>query len=94
MLRVAWRTVGTILERDSARHRAPIDWTKVTATATDELPSARGHHYLTLVSDLETCRIPRPKEGRSAATFETLLADIGAEARARIRHAAIDMFEG
>lgn len=94
LLRVAWRTVGTILERVMARHRAPIDWTKVTAIATDELSFRKGQHYLTLVSDLETGRILWSKEGRSAATLEAFFLEIGGEACARIRHAAIDMFEG
>src|SRR5678816_608870 len=94
MLRIAWRSVGTILERVVARHRTPIDWTKVTAIAVDELSFRKGHHYLTLVSDLETGRILWSKEGRSAATLEAFFTEIGAEACARIRHAAIDMFEG
>jgi transposase len=94
MLRIAWRSVGTILERVVERHRAPIDWTKVKAIATDELSFRKGHHYLTLVSDLETGRILWSKEGRSAATLEAFFAEIGTEACARIQHAAIDMFEG
>ncbi|MCA8958435.1 MAG: ISL3 family transposase [Planctomycetes bacterium] len=94
MLRIAWRSVGTILERVVARLRAPIDWTKVTAIATDELSIRKGQRYLTLVSDLETGRILWSKEGRSAATLEAFFAEIGVEACARIRHAAIDMFEG
>ena len=31
LTRIAWRTVGAIIERVVARHRAPIDWSKVTA---------------------------------------------------------------
>lgn len=94
MLRIAWRSVGKIVERVVARHRQKIDWTKVTAIAIDELSFRKGHHYLTLVSDLETGRILWSKEGRSAATLEACFAEIGVEACARIRHAAIDMFEG
>ena len=94
MLRVAWWTVGTVLERVVARHRTPIDWTKVTAIATDELSFRKGQHYLTLVSDIETGRILWSKEGRSAATLEAFFTEIGVDACARIRHAAIDMFEG
>jgi transposase len=89
-----WRSVGTILERVVERHRAPINWTKVKAIATGELSFRKGHHYLTLVSDLETGRILWSKEGRSAATLESFFAEIGTEACARIQHAAIDMFEG
>lgn len=94
MLRIAWRSVGTILERVVTRHRTRIDWTKVTAIAVDELSFRKGQHYLTLVSDLESGRILWSKEGRSAATLEAFFAEIGAEACARIRHVAIDMFEG
>ena len=94
LLRIAWRSVGDIIERVVARHRTPIDWTKVTAIAVDELSFRKGHHYLTLVSDLESGRILWSKEGRSAATLEAFFEEIGPEACARIRHAAIDMFEG
>lgn len=94
MLRIAWRTVGAIVARVVARHRRPIDWTRVKAIAVDELSFRKGQHYLTLVSDIETGRILWSKEGRSAATLEAFFAEIGVEACARIRHAAIDMFEG
>ncbi|HEX5051501.1 MAG TPA: ISL3 family transposase [Planctomycetota bacterium] len=93
MMRIAWRTVGTILERVVVRRRQKIDWTKVTAIAVDELSFRKGQHYLTLVSDLETGRILWSKEGRSAATLEAFFAEIGRDACERIRHAAIDMFE-
>lgn len=94
MLRIAWRTVGAIIERVVARHRTPIDWSKVKGIAVDELSYRKGQRYLTMVSDLETGRILWCKEGRSAATLEVFFAEIGPEACARIRHAAIDMFEG
>jgi len=93
LMRIAWRTVGAIIERVVARHREPIDWTKVTAISVDELSIRKGQHYLTLVSDLERGRILWSKEGRSKATLEAFFAEIGPEACGRIRHAAIDMCE-
>lgn len=92
-LRIAWRTVGRIVERVVARHREPIDWSKVTGIAIDELSYRKGQHYLTLVSDLDSSRVLWSREGRSAATLEEFFAKIGPEACARIRHAAIDMCE-
>ncbi len=92
-LRIAWRTVGAIIERVVARRRQAIDWTKITAIAIDELSIRKGHHYLTLVSDLESGRILWSKEGRSMATLEALFAELGPEVCAGIKHAAIDMFE-
>lgn len=93
MLRISWRAVGRIIERVVARRRAPIDWTKVTAIAVDELSFRKGQRYLTLVYDLETGRVLWTKEGRSKATLDAFFEEIGPEACAGIRHAAIDMFE-
>lgn len=93
MLRIAWSTVGRIIERVVARRRAPIDWSEVTAIAVDELSYRKGQRYLTLVYDLKTGRVLWSKEGRSKATLEAFFDEIGPEACARIRHAAIDMFE-
>jgi transposase len=76
-----------------ARHREPIDWSKVAAIGIDELSFRKGQHHLTLVSDLESGRILWSKEGRSTATLEAFFAEIGPEACARIEHAAIDMYE-
>lgn len=94
LMRISWRAVGHIVERVVARRREPIDWTKVTAIAVDELSHRKGQRYLTLVSDLESGRILWSKEGRSGATLEAFFDKIGPEACARITHAAIDMFEG
>lgn len=93
LMRIAWRTVGRIIERVVARRRDPIDWAKVTAIGIDELSYRKGHRYLTLVSDLQSGRILWSKEGRSAATLEAFFTEIGPEACTRIRHAAIDMSE-
>jgi transposase len=93
MLRIAWRSVGRIVERVVARRREPIDWTRVTAIAIDELSFRKGQRYLTLVYDLRSGRVLWTKEGRSKATLEAFFIEIGPEACARIRHAAIDMFE-
>lgn len=93
MLRIAWRSVGRIIERVVTRRREPVDWTKVTAIAVDELSFRKGQRYITLVYDLDAGRVLWSKEGRSKATLEAFFAEIGPEACARIRHAAIDMFE-
>jgi transposase len=93
LMRIAWRTVGAIIERVVARRREPIDWTKVTAIGVDELSYRKGQRYLTLVTDLDRGRILWSREGRSAATLQEFFAEIGPEACGRIRHAAIDMSE-
>ncbi len=90
-MRIAWRTVGAIIERVVQRHRAPIDFARLRAISVDELSYRKGHHYLTLVADLESGGIIWSKEGRSEATLTAFFDEIGPDACAAIRHAAIDM---
>ena len=93
MLRIAWRTVGAIIERVVSRRREPIDWAEVDAIAIDELSFRKGHRYVTLVYDLRNGRVLWSKEGRSKATLDAFFEEVGPEACARIQHATIDMFE-
>lgn len=90
-MRIAWRTVGAIIERVVKRRRKPVDWSTLRAISVDELSYRKGHHYLTLVVDLERGGIIWSKEGRSEATLTAFFDEIGEEACANIRHAAIDM---
>jgi len=91
LLRIAWRTVGSIVERVVEKRREPIDWEKVTAIAVDEISYRKGHRYITVVHDLAHGRVLWSKEGRSKATLVAFFQEIGPDACARIRHAAIDM---
>lgn len=93
LMRINWRTVGGIVERVVARRREPADFTKLFAIGVDELSYRKGHHYLTLVTDLEKGRVIWSKEGRSSATFGAFLDEIGAEARAALRYVSMDMSE-
>lgn len=90
-MRIAWRTVGVIIERVVSRRREPVDWSKLRAISVDELSYRKGHRYLTLVVDLEGGGIVWSKEGRTEATLTAFFEEIGEEACAQIRHAAIDM---
>lgn len=90
-MRIAWRTVGVIIERVVRRRREPVDWSKLRAISVDEFSYRKGHRYLTLVVDLERVGIIWSKEGRSAATLSAFFDEIGAAVCANIRHAAIDM---
>jgi transposase len=90
-MRIAWRTVGRIIDRVVTRHREPIDYSELRAISVDELSYRKGHRYLTLVTDVERGRIIWSKEGRSAATLMTFFRKIGFQGRAAIQHVAIDM---
>lgn len=91
LMRVAWRTVGRIVERVVRRLRKPVNWKKVRAIGIDELSYRKGHRYLTLVTDLETGAHIWGKEGKSAATVDAFFDEIGSKACARIEVVAMDM---
>ena len=88
---ISWRTVGRIIERVVRRRKEPVDLTKLRAIAVDELSFRKGHHYLTLVTDLDSGRIVWGKEGRSAATLTEFFDELGEETCKQIEWAAIDM---
>tara|TARA_R110002096_G_scaffold313965_1_gene508220 strand:- start:272 stop:1516 length:1245 start_codon:yes stop_codon:yes gene_type:complete len=88
---VSWRTVGRIIERVVRRRKDPVDLTKLRAIAIDELSFRKGHHYLTLVTDLDSGRIVWGKEGRTAETLSEFFDELGEETCKQIEWTAIDM---
>ncbi len=88
---VDWKTVGRIIERVVQRCREPIDLTNLTAISVDEISYRKGHRYLTLVIDIEKGRVVWGNEGKSAESLKAFFDEIGEEACAKIKHAAIDM---
>lgn len=91
LMGISWRTVGRIIERVVRRRKDPVDLAKLRAIAVDELSFRKGHHYLTLVTDLDSGRIVWGKEGRSAATLTEFFDELGEATCKLIEWAAIDM---
>lgn len=90
-LRIAWRTVGRILESAVDRHKAPVDLAQLRAIGVDEIAYRKGHRYLTLVTDHDTGRIIWSGEGRSTNTLLAFFKEIGKEACARVEVVTLDM---
>lgn len=91
LMRIAWRTVGSIVARVVDRCRLPIDLSKLSAIGVDEISFRKGHRYLTLVTDHGSGRVIWAREGRSAATLAEFFEEIGPEACSRIKWVTIDM---
>lgn len=91
LLRIAWRTVGAILERVVARRRDAVDFQNLRAISIDEIAWRKGHRYLTLVVDLDRQRVIWGTAGRSAESVSRFFEEIGEEGRAAIEFVAIDM---
>jgi len=90
LMRIAWDTVGRIVERVIAERLDPRRLDGLRAVGVDEVSYRRRHRYLTVVADHDTGRIVWLAKGRNAATLQVFFDELG-ERRATIRAVSIDM---
>ena len=80
LMRLAWRTVGAVVERvvaDAEAGRDPLHG--LVRIGIDEISHRRGHRYITVVVDHDTGRLVWAAEGRSEATLEAFFDALGDE---------------
>ena len=79
IMRVAWRTVGTIIRRVVQRHEEVTGdrLDGIRFIGVDELSYRRHHKYVTVVVDHERGEIVWASEGKSAATLKRFFEDLG-----------------
>jgi transposase len=81
LMRVAWRTVGSIVERVVADGRAAADpFDGLRRIGIDEMSYKRGHRYLTVVVDHDSGRLVWAAVGHDKATLGAFFDQLG-EAR-------------
>ncbi|MFQ5517219.1 MAG: transposase family protein [Acidimicrobiia bacterium] len=89
--RMAWRSVGRVIERVVA---AALDGGDnldgLRRISIDEKSYRKGHRYLTVVTNLETSRLVWAAEGRRAAVVHEFFDDLGPERSARLAVVARD----
>jgi transposase len=90
LLRIAWDTVGRIVERVSADHLDERRLEGLVCIGVDEISHRRGQRYLTSVADHRTGAIVWCRAGRSSATLAEFLAQLG-DRKDSIRAVSIDM---
>ena len=94
LLRIAWRTVGTILARVVAdtldRHR--LDGLRFIGV--DEVSYGAEHQFLTCVADHQAGSIVWATEGRNADSLQAFFAGLTDEQKASITAVSIDMSAG
>jgi transposase len=93
LLRIAWDTVGRIVERVIADHLDERRLSGLVAIGVDEISYRRHHRYLTSVVDHRAGAIVWCAPGRNAATLQHFLDELG-ERRHSIRAVSIDMSGG
>jgi transposase len=91
LLRVAWRTVGSILTRVAADIDATVDRLDgLRRIGIDEISYKRGHRYLVVVIDHDTGHLVWARPGRDTATVLGFFDDLGPERTAALTHISAD----
>lgn len=91
LLRVAWRTVGRILERVVARHGNPDRLDGLVCIGVDEISYRRHHKYLTVVVDHDRGQIVWAKPGKNTDTLVAFFDEMGPERCAKLETVTMDM---
>lgn len=94
LMRIAWRTVGSIVARVSADVDARVDrLAGLRRIGIDEISYKRGHRYLTVVVDHDTGALVWAAAGRDEATLRRFFDVLGAERSTDITHVSADAAE-
>jgi len=94
LLRIAWRTVGSIVARVVADGRAAHDpFEGLRRIGIDEISYKRGHRYLMIVVDHDTGRLVWAGIGRDKATLEGFFDLLGTQRCRKIRLVSADAAE-
>ncbi|MGP5525247.1 ISL3 family transposase [Glutamicibacter arilaitensis] len=91
LMRIAWRTVGSIIDRvwkDTAKVFDPFK--NLKRIGIDEISYKRGHKYITVVVDHDSGRLVWASPGRDKATLRKFFDALGAERSHEITHVSAD----
>ena len=91
MLRIAWRTVGQIIERVVARLGPADRLEDLEYIGLDELSYRRHHEYITTVVDHVGSKVVWAAKGKSAATVDEFFKALGPERAAKLKGVTVDM---
>jgi transposase len=92
LLRVAWRTVGSIVTRVNADIEKAVDRLEgLRRIGIDEISYKRGHRYLIVVVDHDRGRLVWAGPGRNDTALNVFFDELGAERAALLTHVSADM---
>jgi transposase len=92
LLRVAWRTVGSIVSRVNADIDATVDRLDgLRRIGIDEISYKRGHRYLIVVVDHDSGRLVWAGPGRNDTALNVFFDELGPERSALLTHVSADM---
>jgi Transposase and inactivated derivatives len=91
MMRVAWDTVGTIIQRVVARRHRGDALEGLTHIGVDELSYRRHHEYITVVVDHVRGHVVWAHPGKNADTLKAFFDELGTARGAKLEAVTIDM---
>jgi transposase len=94
LMRIAWESVGKILERVVADKLDQGRLDGLVQIGVDEVSSGADHTFLTCVADHQKPRIVWAAPGRNAHTLQGFFAQLTEEQKASIKAVSIDMSAG
>lgn len=92
-LGLSWDEVHAIQERAVERGLARRQAELVERLGVDEKSFTRGHHYFTLVNDLDRSRVLFVAEHRTEDSLDTFWESLSEEQRSAVRGVAMDMWD-
>ena len=91
LMRIAWRTVGSIITRVCGDIDARVDrLSGLRRIGIDEVSYRKGQKFLTVVVDHDTGRLVCARPGRDAATLNVFFDELGPERSALLTHVSAD----
>jgi transposase len=91
LMRIAWRTVGAIIERVLPRHRSADPLDGLTLIGVDELSYRRHHEYVTVIVDHVRGGVVWAHPGKNADTLNAFFEELGKERCAQLEAVTLDM---
>jgi len=93
ILRVSWDEAWGIMKRAVARGKKRKKRRVVRKMGVDEKSAARGHNYLTIVSDLERGTVEYLGDNRDEGSLDGYLGKLSPKRREKIESIAVDMWD-
>lgn len=91
--RLDWKTVKNIDKKYLARLIPDLHDLNPTRIGVDEIAHLKGHHYLTVVRDVDTGQVIWVGDKRKKDTLDRFFQKLGAEKSRRIKVAVLDMWD-
>ena len=91
LMRIAWTTVGDLIQRVVVRHQPADVLDGLTHIGVDELSYRKHHEYVTIVVDHTRGKVVWAHRGKNAETLKLFFAALGPERVAKLVAVSIDM---